>query len=129
LTFGLKDNVFFTGMRIDTEVFLSVADVFVLTSVWEEAFAFSLLEAMASGSPVVATRIGAIPESVEDGVTGILIPPHDAKATATAILRLLNDSTLRSKLGLMGRKRVERHFSLDHWVNQTIKLYENVFGD
>jgi glycosyltransferase involved in cell wall biosynthesis len=112
---------------VDTENFLSAADVFILLSVWEEAFAFSLLEAMASGCPIVATRIGAIPESVEDGLTGILVPPRDAKAAANAILKLLNDNTLRLGMGGAARKRVEDHFSLEHWVDQTIKLYERAF--
>lgn len=120
---GLSDNCIFTGMRVDTEVFLSAADIYVLPSVWEEAFSFSLLEAMASGCPVVSTRTGAIPESVQDGVTGILVPPRDAKATTDAILKLLNDEPLRLEMGLAARKRVEDHFSLDHWINQTIDLY------
>jgi glycosyltransferase involved in cell wall biosynthesis len=105
-------------------MFLSIADVFVLLSVWEEAFAFTLLEAMASSCPVVATRRGAIPESILDGVTGILVPPQDAKATAEAILKLLNDETLRQRIGLAGRERVERYFSLERWVGETIRIYE-----
>ncbi len=124
LTLGIKDKIIFTGMRVDTEMFLSVADVFVLLSVWEEAFAFSLLEAMASGCPVVASRIGAIPESVLDGVTGILVPPRDAKAAADAILKLLTDDGLRLKMGMAARKRVEENFSLEQWVNKTIEVYE-----
>lgn len=126
---GIQDNVIFTGMRVDTEVFLSVADVFVLLSVWEEAFAFSLLEAMASGCPVVASRIGAIPESVQDGMTGILVPPHDAKSAAEAILSLLNNDTLRSNMGFAARQRVENYFSLDYWITQTINLYEKTLED
>ena len=121
---GLRDNVIFTGMRVDTEAFLSVADVFVLLSVWEEAFAFSLLEAMASGCPIVATRIGAIPEFVVDGVTGILVPPRNAEAAADAIMKLLNDKQLRLEMGLAARKRMEENFSLERWVNKTIELYE-----
>jgi glycosyltransferase involved in cell wall biosynthesis len=128
VSLGIQDNVIFTGMRVDTEVFLSVADVFVLLSVWEEAFAFSLLEAMASGCPVVASRIGAIPES-QDGMTGILVPPHDAKSAAEAILSLLNNDTLRSNMGFAARQRVENYFSLDHWINQTINLYEKALED
>jgi glycosyltransferase involved in cell wall biosynthesis len=122
---NIEDRCFFTGVRVDTENFLGSADIFVLLSLWEEAFAFSLLEAMASECPVVATNIGAIPESVQDGVTGILVPPRDAGATATAILKLLNDEPLRLKMGRAARKRVEDNFSLRNWINQTIHLYEN----
>jgi glycosyltransferase involved in cell wall biosynthesis len=125
---GLKDKVIFAGLRVDTEVFLSVADVFVLLSTWEEAFAFSLLEAMASGCPVVASRIGAIPESVLDGVTGILVPPKDSKAAADAILKLLNDDELRLKMSVAARKRVEENFSLEQWVNKTIEVYEKALA-
>ena len=128
LDLGLKDKIIFTGMRVDTEMFLSVADVFVLLSIWEEAFAFTLLEAAASGCPIVATRIGAIPESVQDGVTGILVPPKDAKAAADAILKLLNDDALRLKMGMAARKRVEENFSLEQWVNKTIELYEKAIN-
>jgi glycosyltransferase involved in cell wall biosynthesis len=125
---GLQDKVVFTGVRTDTEMYLSIADVFVLLSVWEEAFAFTLLEAMASSCPVVATRVGAIPESILDGVTGILVPPQDVKATAEAILELLNDGTLRKRMGLAGRERVERHFSLERWIEETIRIYENAIS-
>ncbi len=127
VSLNLRDNIIFTGPRVDTESFLSASDVFALLSVWEEAFAFSLLEAMASSCPIVATRIGAIPESVEDGLTGILVPPREAQAAADAILKLLNDKALRLGMGGAARKRVEDHFSLEHWVDQTIKLYERAF--
>lgn len=125
---GLEKHVIFTGPRVDTESFLSIADVFVLLSVWEEAFAFTLLEAMASGCPVVASRIGAIPESVQDGVTGLLVPPRDAEAAAGAILTLLDDDALRLEMSRAARERVEQHFSLECWVEQTIELYENALG-
>ena len=125
---GLSDKCIFTGIRTDTEVFLAAADIFVLLSVWEEAFSFSLLEAMASGCPVVATDIGAIPESVKNGVTGILVPPRDAEAAGKAILNLLNDEPLRLKMGIAARERIEKNFPLENWVNQTIDLYENAIN-
>lgn len=128
-TLGIKDKVIFTGMRVDTEKFLSVADVFALLSVWEEAFAFSLLEAMASGCPIVATRIGAIPESVQDGVTGILVPPRDGESAANAILKLLNNDSLRLDMSMASRKRIEDLFSLEKWVSETIELYEKIVED
>jgi glycosyltransferase involved in cell wall biosynthesis len=126
---GLQDHFVFTGTRVDTELFLAVSDIFVLLSVWEEAFAFSLLEAMASRCPVVATRIGAIPESILDGETGLLVPPRDAGATATALLKLLEEEELRKRMGQMGRERVENHFSLKQWVDKTIDLYLGAVED
>ena len=120
---GLQEYFIFTGKRVDTELFLAVADIFVLISVWEEAFAFSLLEAMASGCPVVASRTGAIPESVLDKETGLLVPPGNAEATAVALMKLLEDDPLRKRMGQKGRDRVEKHFSLKQWVDKTIDLY------
>jgi glycosyltransferase involved in cell wall biosynthesis len=123
---GLQNHIHFTGLRIDTESFLAAADIFVLLSVWEEAFAFSLLEAMAAGCPVVATRIGAIPESVIHQETGLLVPPRDPEAAAQAIQYLLDHDQEREQMGLSARKRVEDHFSLERWVSETIQLYEEI---
>ncbi len=125
---GIRDKCIFTGMRVDTEVFLSITDVFVLLSVWEEAFAFSLLEAMASTCPVVSTRVGAIPESVQDGVTGILVPPRDAKAAAAAMLDLLNNESLRLTMADAARQRMVNQFTLEHWVDHTINLYAHILA-
>ncbi len=125
---GIRDKCIFTGMRVDTEVFLSISDAFVLLSVWEEAFAFSLLEAMASTCPVVSTLVGAIPESVQDGVTGILVPPRDAKAAAAAMLELINNEPLRLTMAHAARQRMVNQFTLEHWVDQTINLYAQILA-
>lgn len=123
---GIAGRVCFAGSRVDTERILGATDIFVLLSVWREAFAFSLLEAMAAECAVVATRIGAIPESVVDGKTGLLVPPHDPPRAAEALLTLLNQDNLRSRMGRAGRARVEALFTLHHWVEQTIQLYERL---
>ncbi len=125
---GIREKCIFMGMRVDTELFLSISDVFVLLSVWEEAFAFSLLEAMASSCPVVSTLVGAIPESVQDGVTGILVPPRDAKAAAGAMLHLLDNESLRLTMAHAARQRMVNSFSLEHWIDQTINLYTQILG-
>jgi glycosyltransferase involved in cell wall biosynthesis len=128
VTLGIRDKCIFTGMRVDTEVFLAISDVFVLLSVWEEAFAFSLLEAMASCCPVVSTRVGAIPESVQAGVTGILVPPRNANAAAAAMLDLLSNESLRLTMAHAARQRTLNQFSLEHWVDHTINLYAQILG-
>jgi L-malate glycosyltransferase len=120
---GIESSVRFLGLRNDVESILQATDVFVLCSLWQEAFAFSLLEAMASGCPIVASRIGAIPESVLDGTTGFLVEPGNAEQTASAISRLLEDSSLRERMSQAARSRVESHFGMDRWVSQTIALY------
>lgn len=121
---GISKAVLFMGLRSDVDEIVGISDVFALCSVWQEAFAFTLLEAMACGIPVVASDIGAIPESVENGVTGILFPPGDANAAADAISSLIANAALRSQMGFAGRRRVEERFSMDHWVNETIEVYE-----
>lgn len=123
---GISQSTGFLGMRDDVHQILALSDVFVLCSMWEEAHALVILEAMAAGLPVVASDIGAIPESVVDGVTGILFPRGDAKAAADGILTLLNNEDRRSAMGAAGRERAEEHFPIEQWVDNTISLYEKI---
>ncbi len=99
------------------------ASVFVMPSYYE-TFGISCLEAMAFGLPVVATRAGGLPEVVEDGVTGLLVPPGDPQALADAIRRLLADPELRRRMGQAGRERVVAEFTADRVVRETIAVYE-----
>jgi len=101
------------------------ASVFVMPSYYE-TFGISVIEAMAFGLPVVATNVGGLPEVVQDGVTGILVPPKDPNALADVIVRLLRDPELRKRLGNAGRERVLSEFRTDHIVDQTLKVYESV---
>lgn len=123
---GIAKSMVFLGLRDDVHNILAISDVFVLCSMWEEAHALVILEAMASRLPVVATRIGAIPESVVDGTTGILFTRGDAGDAANALSTLLKNKDLRSRMGAAGRQRVEDHFTLERWVDNTIALYEKV---
>jgi glycosyltransferase involved in cell wall biosynthesis len=82
-----------------------------------------LLESMAAGVPVVATKVGGNPEVVEEGATGILVPPRDSAALADAMGTLLENQDLAGRFGSSGRRRVEVHFSLDRMVQDTQKLY------
>ena len=101
------------------------AGVFVMPSYYE-TFGISVIEAMAFGLPVVATNVGGLPEVVEDGITGILVPPGDSEALAAAIMRLLRDPQLSARLGQAGRERVQFEFTIDRIVSQTLDVYQSV---
>ena len=98
------------------------AAVFVMPS-WFESFGISVIEAMAFGLPVVASNAGALPEIVEDGVTGLLVPPGDSSALAGAILRLLRDPALRRGMGQAGRERVLERYGAERVARETLALY------
>jgi L-malate glycosyltransferase len=118
----LTDRVIFTGERSDVAAVLREATVAVLPSL-SESFSNSLLEYMAAGLPVVATNVGGNPEIVEDGKTGILVPPRDPAAMAEAILRVLEAPAMARQLGAAGRERVMKHFSLETVIRRTTELY------
>ena len=98
--------------------------VFVFPSLWHEPFGMPILEAMASGLPVVATRGGAFAETVDDGKTGLLVARGDPVALAEALERLLTDEGLARGMGEAGRKRAEDHFSWDAKVEELKRLYD-----
>jgi glycosyltransferase involved in cell wall biosynthesis len=96
--------------------------VFCLSS-HMEGLGTSLLDAMAFGRPVVATAAGGIPEAVEDGKTGLLVPPRDPRALADALLLLLTDEAKARALGSAGRARFLARFSAEHMVDATLQTY------
>jgi glycosyltransferase involved in cell wall biosynthesis len=100
-------------------------DIFVMSSV-TEGLGTSLLDAMAAGKPVVATATGGIPEVVVDGETGFLVLPRDHDAMAAAIVKLLQDETLRRRMGEAGRARACELFSADRMVQETHRVYQRV---
>lgn len=119
---GLEGRVVLIGSRNDIPKLIAALDVFVLTSAFE-GLPLTLLEAMASAKPVVAPSINGIPDAVEDGVTGLLVPAHDPAATARAIIQLLQHPEVRRKMGEAGRRRVEKDFTLEQMVAQTEQVY------
>jgi glycosyltransferase involved in cell wall biosynthesis len=125
--YGLEKHVLLPGFRPDVLSLLKGVDVFVMSSVME-GLGTSVLDAMACRKPVVATRAGGIPEVVEDGRTGILVPVRDADEIAHAIVTLLERPELRDTLGQSGRVRVEQRFSADRMVSATFDAYVRLAG-
>lgn len=122
---GLTGRVIFTGLRADVPALMAAATVSVMPSL-NEALSNVLLESMAAGSPVVATRVGGTPEAVSDGISGLLVPPDDVEALATAIARLLDDPALASSLGRTARQVIADRFSMERMVQSTQQLYQRL---
>lgn len=121
----LTDHVILTGYRADVARILAGLDLFVMASHWE-GLPLVVLEAMATGLPVVATAVGGTPEVVVEDVTGLLVPPHDPDALTNAVLRLLRDPGLRQRMGDAGRTRVVEHFTIERMVHKIEGHYEQL---
>jgi len=119
---GVAESIRFLGWRRDLARIYADLDLVVLTS-RNEGSPFSLIEAMAAGRPVVATRVGGVPDLVEDGVTGCLVPSGDADALAAAMGALLGDPGRRQALGAAGRKRVASAFTAERLLGDVDRLY------
>jgi glycosyltransferase involved in cell wall biosynthesis len=120
---GLRGSIVFTGPRDDVPAVIAALDVAVLPS-YREAQGVSLLEAMALAKPIVASRVGGIPEFVEEGETGLLVEPRDPAALAGAIVRVLSDHALAGTLGRNGRALVRERYCVDVMVRRVEDLYE-----
>jgi len=116
-------RVVFTGRRDDVPAVTAALDVAVLPS-YREAQGLTILEAMALSRPVVASNVGGIPEMVEDGVTGILVPPHDAEALTRAIARLLTDHPYADMIGRAGHDLVHDRFCIELMVDAVTTIYD-----
>ena len=122
---GVEDQVVFCGFRQDIRNVLGQSDLMVLPSL-REGFGLVLLEAMAAGCPIVATNVGAIPEIVRDGETGLLVRPADAPALSRAITRLLSSPQLVGSFVRAARERLEEHFTANRMVQHTHSLYQRL---
>ena len=122
----LDGTVQLLGIRRDVPALLDALDVAVLSSDYEGS-PLSVMEYMAAGKPVVSTRVGGVPELVEDGVHGLLVEPRDPAALAAAIERLLRDPAEARRLGEQGRERQQRELSLDAMVRRVEDLYEELW--
>ena len=122
---GVKDDVAFVGKRSNIAGYLGVSDVFLLPSELE-SFGLAALEAQACELPVIATRIGGIPEVINDGETGYLSEIGDIDKMAADTLRLLNNDDLRSKFGTKGRELAIQRYSIEKIVPQYVAYYEKI---
>ena len=122
---GLTQSVIFLGEVRDTERVLNAMDVYVLSST-DEGMNLTLLEAMATGLPVIATGVGGNPEVVADGNTGMLVPARNPQRMAQAMHELLIKGDLRREFGLAGRQRVERQFSQANTLRKYRALYNGL---
>jgi glycosyltransferase involved in cell wall biosynthesis len=125
---GVERACRFVGVREDIADILAAADVFVLPSL-SEGFPFVLLEALAMGRPVVASRVNGVPELIEEHKTGWLVPPRDPQALAAAIREVLNDPATASKMGAEGRAAVRKRFTANHMVADTTAIFDAAMQD
>jgi glycosyltransferase involved in cell wall biosynthesis len=124
----LEDRVVFTGAVTRPELAerYRSAHVFAFPSVWNEGFGMVAADAMSSGVPVVAARVGGVPEVVEDGKTGILVEPNDPRVFAAALLRLLDDENLRQSMGCAARRRAVELFSWERTAQDMLTVYRGL---
>lgn len=126
---GIENNVRFLGCRFDVARWLALCDFLVLPSLSEaeglptEGLPLSILEAFAMGKPVIATKVGGVPEVLKDGENGFLVPPCDPERLAERMIYLLSDPERARKMGLSGRALVEREFD----IRVTVARYENAY--
>lgn len=125
---GIADRVRFAGQVSDVPALIRSLDLFVLPSRWE-GFGLVLLEAMAEGCPIVASRVGGIPEVVADGESGILVPPDDPRALTEAIATLIRDPARRHALGRAGRRRFRDRFTAERMAEETAAVYDGAMVD
>ena len=121
-TLGLRKKIHFLGVRSDIPEILNAADVFTLSSDWE-GNPLSVMEAMAAGTPVISTAVGGVPEVVEDGESGVLVPPGDAQALAVAMQSMLENPRLRTSMGRAAARRAMEHFDLKVMTEAYEELY------
>jgi glycosyltransferase involved in cell wall biosynthesis len=124
---NVSDRIHFLGWRNDLPRILSAIDIYVLSS-YSEVAPFAILEAMAMQRPVIATSVGGVPEIVDDGRTGFLVPSDHEEAFAEAILCLAKDAGQREKMGQGGRERVATHFTESNMLARTADVYRSLMG-
>ncbi len=123
---GLEDAVIMTGFRRDVPEIMAALDVLVLPSIKSEASSQVIPQALAVGTPVVATTVGGSPELITDGVTGRLVPPADAHALADAVLSLLRDPPRAAAMAERGGAMVRARYTIDAAMERTVAVYDSL---
>lgn len=123
-----REDVILAGPRQDAKDVIAAADICVVPSVWQEGFGLAVVEPMAYGKPVVGTRVGAIPELIQDGVTGLLVAPGDDASLADALRTLLADPHRAARLGAAARARVASELNPQVQERRLVALVENGLG-
>jgi len=121
-----SENIILTGFRTDAPSIIAACDVFAAPSTKREGLAKTVIEAMAHGIPPVVTNIGGLPELVEHGVSGYVIPPKNPKAIAEAIFSLYSDPRERARLGAAARDRIRTRFNVENTVAEHRSLFESL---
>lgn len=121
----IADRVFFLGDRTDVPELLAKAQIFILSTNYE-GLPISILEAMRAGLPVIATSVNGIPEEVDDGKTGLLVPHADADALASALEKLIRSPDLRQSMGKAGREKFLQEFTIEHMLVKTEAIYRQI---
>lgn len=124
MALGIEKNVRLTGPKLEICQIFNILDIYVLPSVWE-GLPMSLLEAMSCQRPIVAAKVGGIPQAITDGESGILVPPASSNSLSMAICALLRDSSLRTRLARGAKQRFEREFT----VARMIQAHQNIYLD
>jgi glycosyltransferase involved in cell wall biosynthesis len=120
---GLGDRLLMPGNRDDVPDWLRALDIMTLPSYGDEGVPQSVMQGMACGLPVVSTPVGAIAEAVDDGETGVLVPPRDAPALAAALERLMDDASLRARFGARGVEKARARFGVDLMVDRMEEIF------
>lgn len=123
LRYDLFDRVVFSGACNDVPSRLAKADIFILISNWE-GLPLTILEAMRAGLPVVASRVGGVPESIEQGRTGFVIERNDQQSLVDALVKLIESAELRKTMGQLGRRKFENEFTFETMLRKTLDIYE-----
>lgn len=125
---GRNPRIHFAGYRTDATALVGACDIAVMPSVEREGLPKAVLEAMAQSIPAVVTNVGGLPELVIDGECGLVVPPRNSDALRDALSRLASDPSLRKKMGIAAKQRVEGEFNFKCTLTKTLALYRRLLG-